>query len=125
MLCGSRAAKQRPCSRRFTAQAAVPAAATRCWAAWRSCSSCAFAMRSMAQPRRSRAERILAVISLKDGHFLARIRILGLDAPQLPEQASRGGALSKTVTRIASAMVRQAFTARRAAAMSRPNADSL
>ena len=70
MLCGSRAAKQRPCSRRLTAQAAVPAAATRCWAAWRSCSSCAFAMRSMAQPRRSRAERILAVISLKDGHFL-------------------------------------------------------
>ena len=47
-----------------------------------------------AQPRRSRAERILAVISLKDGHLLARIRILSLDAPQPPEQASRGGALS-------------------------------
>ena len=66
VLCGSRAAKQRPCSRRLTAQAAVPAAATRCWAAWRSCSSCAFAMRSMAQPRHSRAERILAAIHVRN-----------------------------------------------------------
>ena len=94
MLSGSsRVAKQRPCSRGLMAQAAVPAAATRCWAAWRSCSSCAFAMHSMAQPRRSRAERILAVISPKDGHFVAQIRILSLGAPQPPEQASRGRAL--------------------------------
>ena len=31
---------------------------------------CAFIVRSTVQPRRSRAERIMAVISLKNGHFL-------------------------------------------------------
>ena len=51
-------------------------------------------MCSMAHPRRSRAERILAVISVKDGHLLARIRLLSLGAPQPPEQASRGGAIA-------------------------------
>ena len=50
-------------------------------------------MRSMAHPRRSRAERILAVGGHKDARFVARIRICRLGVPQLVEQASRGGAI--------------------------------
>ena len=60
---------------------------------------CAFIMRSTVQPRRSRAERILAVISLKNGHFLARIRILVLGDSLTPEQASRGGAIARGAAR--------------------------
>ena len=52
-------------------------------------------MHSMAHPRRSRAERILAVRGLKDGHFLARIRTFRLGVPQLAEQASRGRAIAR------------------------------
>ena len=51
-------------------------------------------MRSMAHSRRSRAERNLAIGGHKDGHFLARIRIFRLGVPQVPEQASRGGAIA-------------------------------
>ena len=50
-------------------------------------------MRSMEQPRRSRAERILGSSSVKDGRFVTRIRILVPDTSVLPEQASRGGAI--------------------------------
>ena len=51
------------------------------------------AMRSMEQPRHSHAERILAVIGLTNGDFVARIRILMLGTSLLPGQASCGGAI--------------------------------
>ena len=51
-------------------------------------------MHSMAHPRRSRAERILAVGGHQDARFVARIRIFRLGVPQLVEQASRGGAIA-------------------------------
>ena len=54
----------------------------------------AFIVRSTMQPRRSRAQRILANSSLKNGHFVARIRILLLGDSLTPEQASRGGAIA-------------------------------
>jgi hypothetical protein len=47
----------------------------------------------MAHPRRSRAERILAVGAHKDGLFVVRIRILCPDAPQTQGHPSRGGAI--------------------------------
>ena len=51
-------------------------------------------MRSMAHPRRSRAERILAAGGLQNGRFLARIRILRPGVPQTEGQGSRGGAIA-------------------------------
>ena len=57
-------------------------------------------MRSMAHSRRSRAERNLAIGGHKDGHFLARIRIFRLGVPQVPEQASRGGAIAPGAARV-------------------------
>ena len=54
----------------------------------------AFAMRSMEQPRHSRAERTLAVIDHTNVNFVARIRIFMLGTSLLPGQASRGGAIS-------------------------------
>ena len=50
-------------------------------------------MRSMGQPRRSRAERILGSSTVRDARFVTRIRILVPDTSVLPEQASRGGAI--------------------------------
>ena len=67
--------------------------ATQCGPARLSIFSCAFFMRSMEQPRHSRGERILGSSSVKDGRFVARMRILMLGTSLLPGQASRGGAI--------------------------------
>ena len=67
-------------------------------------------MHSMAHPRRSRAERILAVRGLKDGHFLARIRTFRLGIPQLAEQASRGGAIALGAARAQDRLPRKVAT---------------
>ena len=61
-------------------------------------SSFAFAMHSMAHPRRSRGERILAAGGHKDGRFVTRIRIVRPDAPQTQGRPSRGGADATGVT---------------------------
>ena len=50
-------------------------------------------MHSMAHPRRSRGERILAAGGHKDGRFVVRIRILCPDAPQTHGHPSREGAI--------------------------------
>ena len=62
-------------------------------------SSFAFAMHSMAHPRRSRGERILAAGGHKDGRFVVRIRILCPDAPQTQGHPSRGGAIGGVAAR--------------------------
>ena len=52
-----------------------------------------FAMHSMAHPRRSRGERILAAGGHKDGRFVVRIRILCPDTPQTHGHPSPEGAI--------------------------------
>ena len=95
MLGAIRASVYYACSLPFASAAAMPCYASTWQLTRQPISSFAFAMHSMAHPRRSRGERILAAGGHKDGRFVARIRILRPGAPQTKGQGSRGGAIAR------------------------------
>ena len=99
MLGAIRASVYYACSLPFASAAAMPCYASTWQLTQQPISSFAFAMHSMAHPRRSRGERILAAGGHKDGRFVTRIRIVRPDAPQTQGRPSRGGADAACVTR--------------------------